>query len=96
MTVSKELKVRYTRGREQFEKSFPWDGCAPVDSALTCLVEEHNLVTLIPAQERVALGGIRNLHKPVNLLEHGFDDVFFYDDEINKWERIPDKWLTDV
>ncbi|HCQ8670694.1 TPA: hypothetical protein OMF41_005549, partial [Klebsiella variicola] len=57
MAEDKELQVRYTRGGEQFEKSFAWDGCDPVGSTLDCLVEEHNLRMLIPAQERADLGG---------------------------------------
>lgn len=96
MTASKELKVRYTRGGKPFEKSFAWDGCDPVGSVLACLVEEYDLVMLIPAQERADLGGIRNIRKPINLLEHGIDDVFFFDDEINDWQEISTDWLTDA
>lgn len=96
MAEDKELQVRYTRGGEQFEKSFAWDGCDPVGSTLDCLVDEHNLRMLIPAQERADLGGIRNIRKPINLLEHGIDDVFFYDEEINKWQEISTDWLTDA
>lgn len=96
MTASKELKVRYTRGGEQFEKTFAWDGCDPVGSTLGCIVEEHNLANLISGEERAEFGGIRNLHKPINLLEHGIDDVFFFDDEINDWQEISTDWLTDA
>ncbi|BBV76858.1 hypothetical protein STW0522RAO56_29120 [Raoultella planticola] len=96
MAEDKELQVRYTRGGQQFEKSFVWDGCDPVGSVLACLVEEYDLVMLIPAQERADLGGMRNIRKSINLLEHGIDDVFFFDDEINDWQEISTDWLTDA
>ncbi|ENZ8427210.1 hypothetical protein ACSPJ8_002639 [Klebsiella aerogenes] len=96
MTASKELKVRYTRGGKPFEKSFAWDGCDPVGSTLGCIVEEHNLANLISGEERAEFGGIRNLRKPINLLEHGIDDVFFFDEEINNWQEISSDWLTDA
>ncbi len=60
------------------------------------LVAEYNLVSLISAQERRELGGTRNLRKPINLLEHGIDDVFFFDDEIDNWQEISTNWLTDA
>ena len=96
MAEDKELQVRYTRGGEHFEKTFAWDGCDPVGSTLGCIVEEHNLANLISGEERAEFGGIRNLHKPINLLEHGIDDGFFYDEEINKWQEISTDWLTDA
>ncbi|HIA9547158.1 TPA: hypothetical protein ACWSW5_003643 [Klebsiella pneumoniae] len=96
MAEDKELQVPYTRGGEHFEKTFAWDGCDPVGSTLGCIVEEHNLANLISGEERAEFGGIRNLHKPINLLEHGIDDVFFYDEEINKWQEISTDWLTDA
>ncbi|EWD73956.1 TPA: hypothetical protein MJA43_10680 [Klebsiella pneumoniae] len=96
MVEDKKLQVRYTRGGEHFEKSFAWDGCDPVGSTLDCIVEEHNLANLISSQERAEFGGIRNLRKPINLLEHGIDDVFFFDEEINNWQEISLDWLTDA
>ena len=73
MAEDKVLQVRYTRCGKQFEKSIAWDGCDPVGSTLGCIVEEHNLANLISGQERAEFGGIRNLRKPINLLEHGID-----------------------
>ncbi|MBZ7394882.1 hypothetical protein FMJ22_26235 [Klebsiella michiganensis] len=96
MLAGKKLKVRYTRCGEKFEKTFVWDGCDPVGSTLSSLVAEYNLVSLISAQERRELGGTRNLRKPINLLEHGIDDVFFFDDEIDNWQEISTNWLTDA
>ncbi|AWX81989.1 TPA: hypothetical protein NEG33_004805 [Klebsiella pneumoniae] len=96
MAEDKVLQVRYTRCGKQFEKSIAWDGCDPVGSTLGCIVEEHNLANLISGQERAEFGGIRNLRKPINLLEHGIDDVFFFDEEINNWQEISLDWLTDA
>lgn len=96
MAEDKVLQVRYTRCGKQFEKSIAWDGCDPVGSTLDCIVEEHNLANLISGQERAGFGGIRNLRKPINLLEHGIDDVFFFDEEINNWQEISLDWLTDA
>lgn len=49
-----------------------------MNSVLAVLIEELSL----PIGE-----------KPVNLIEHGVDDVFFYDEESQKWLEIPPKWL---
>lgn len=61
-----------------WKKNVAWDGNDQVNSVLAVLIEELSL----PIGE-----------KPVNLIEHGVDDVFFYDEESQKWLEIPPKWL---
>jgi hypothetical protein len=41
-------------------------------------------------------GGIRNTQRNVNLIEHGVDDVFYFDEESQEWLEIPSKWLVNA
>ncbi|EPK3802970.1 hypothetical protein NEN34_23025 [Enterobacter cloacae] len=77
--TNKQLRIRYGFHGKHMEKNVAWDGNDQVNSVLAVLIEELSL----PIGE-----------KPVNLIEHGVDDVFFYDEESQKWLEIPPKWLN--
>ncbi len=76
--TNKQLRIRYGFHGKHMEKNVARDGNDQVNSVLAVLIEELSL----PIGE-----------KPVNLIEHGVDDVFFYDEESQKWLEIPPKWL---
>ena len=71
--TNKQLRIRYGFHGKHMEKNVAWDGNDQVNSVLAVLIEELSL----PIGE-----------KPVNLIEHGVDDVFFYDEESQKWLEI--------
>ncbi len=60
--TNKQLRIRYGFHGKHMEKNVAWDGNDQVNSVLAVLIEELSL----PIGE-----------KPVNLIEHGVDDVFF-------------------
>lgn len=77
--TNKQLRIRYGfHGKHMEKKMLPGMANDQVNSVLAVLIEELSL----PIGER-----------PVNLIEHGVDDVFFYDEESQKWLEIPPKWL---
>ncbi|HBW8085145.1 TPA: hypothetical protein MFH09_004835 [Klebsiella pneumoniae] len=77
--TNKQLRIRYGLRGKHKEKVIEWDGCDQINKVLSVLVEDLNLPT-IP--------------QTVNLLEHGIDDVFYFDEVSKKWEEIPTKWLA--
>lgn len=96
MALSKEIKIRYTLKGEPVEVVYQFDGFDMVNSVLAHLVSLHVEPNLIPAQERFENGGKRNIQRNVNLIEHGIDDVFYFDEENQKWLEMPTKWLVNV
>ncbi|QJT82449.1 hypothetical protein [Kosakonia sp. MUSA4] len=96
MVDYKKLQIRYTLRGEPVELVFQWAGFDVVNSILTHLVSLHVEPNLIPAQERTGNGGTRNIQKDINLIEHGIDDVSYFDEESQKWLEIPTKWLVNV
>lgn len=76
--INKQLYIRYGFHGKHMEKNVAWNGNDQVNSVLAALIEELSL----PMSE-----------KPVNLIENGVDDVFFYDEDSQRWEEIPTKWL---
>ncbi|HDS2210078.1 TPA: hypothetical protein QIC36_002519 [Klebsiella aerogenes] len=96
MALSREIKIRYTLTGEPVELVYQFDGFDLVNSILTHLVSLHIEPNLIPAQERIEDGGIRNTQRNVNLIEHGVDDVFYFDEESQEWLEIPSKWLVNA
>lgn len=76
--TSKLLRIRYGLHGNHKEMVIEWDGCDQVNTVLSALVKTLNLPVT----------------QSVNLIEHGIDDVFFYDEESQKWEEIPAKWLV--
>ncbi|HEI8290722.1 TPA: hypothetical protein SLE00_000308 [Citrobacter koseri] len=94
MVDHKTVKVRYNFKGKPAESAFQFDGFDLINSVLAHLVTLHVEPTLIPAQERMENGGIRNTQRDINLIEYGVDDVFFFDELTNKWEEIPAKWLV--
>ncbi|HDT0668901.1 TPA: hypothetical protein QIB91_001767 [Klebsiella aerogenes] len=96
MALTKEIKICYTLKGEPVELVYQFDGFDLVNSIVAHLVSLHVEPNLIPAQERNENGGIRNTQRNVNLIEHGVDDVFYFDDESQKWLEIPSKWLVNA
>lgn len=94
MVDYKAVQIRYTLKGEPVEVVYQWDGFDVVNSILAHLVSLHVEPNLIPAQERMGNGGIRNIQKDINLMDHGINDVFFFDEVSSKWEEIPAKWLA--
>jgi len=90
----KNVHVRYTLKGKPVELVYQWDGFDVVNSILAHLVSLHVEPNLIPAQERKGNGGTRNIQKDINLIEHGIDDVFYFDEESQEWLEIPSKWLV--
>lgn len=76
--TSKQLRLRYGLHGNHKEMVIAWDGCEQVNTILSALVNALNL----------------QVTQSVNLIEHGIDDVFFFDEVSNKWEEIPTKWLV--
>lgn len=77
--TNKQLRIRYGLHGKYKEKVIEWDGCDQINTVLSVLVEDLNLSTIT---------------QTVNLLEHGIDDVFLFDEVSKKWEEIPTKWLV--
>lgn len=77
--INKQLRIRYGLNGKHKEKVIEWDGCDQINTVLSALVEDLNITTTT---------------QTVNLLEHGINDVFFFDEVSNKWEEIPPKWLV--
>ncbi len=94
MDEHKTVNIRYNFKGKPAESSYQFDGVDLINSILAHLVDLHVEPVLIPAQERKENGGIRNIQREINLIEHGVDDVFFFDEVTNKWEEIPAKWLV--
>jgi len=88
-----DLKIRYRHHQDEIDDAFKWDGYDKVNGILMYLIEKHVKPELIPARSR---GGTRNLMKPINLIENGIDDVFFFDEESNEWVEIATKWLINA
>lgn len=94
MDEHKTVNIRYNFKGKPAESSYQFDGVDLINSILAHLVDLHVEPVLIPAQERKENGGIRNIQREINLIEHSVDDVFFFDEVTNKWEEIPAKWLV--
>lgn len=94
MVDHKTVNIRYNFKGKPAETAYQFDGVDLINSVLAHLVALHVEPTLIPAQERMENGGTRNTQRDINLIEHGVDDVFFFDEVTNKWEEIPAKWLV--
>ena len=77
--TNKQLRIRYGFHGKHMEKNVAWDGNDQVNSVLAVLIEELSL----PIGE-----------KPVNLIEHGVDDVCRCVVKRKKWLEIPPKWLS--
>jgi len=77
--TNKQLRIHYGFHGKHKEKIIEWDGCDQINTVLSALVEDLNIPTAT---------------QTVNLLEHGIDDVFFFDEVSKKWEEIPTKWLA--
>lgn len=93
MVDCKTVQIRYSLKGEPVVVVYQWDGFDMVNSILAYLVSLHVEPNLIPAQECMENGGIRNTQKEINLIEHGIDDVFFFNEESKIWEEIPTNWL---
>jgi len=96
MVNYKTVNIRYNFKGKPAESAYQFDGFDLINSVLAHLVTLHVEPTLIPAQERFENSGTRNIQPNVNLIEHGIDDVFYFDEESQKWLEIPTKWLVNV
>lgn len=96
MIDHKTVNVRYNLKGKPAESAYQFDGFDLINSDLAHLVSLHVEPNLSPVQERFENGGTRNTHPNVNLIEHGIDDVFYFDEESQKWLEIPTKWLVNV
>lgn len=76
--TNKQLRIHYGFHGKHKEKIIEWDGCDQINTVLSALVEDLNIPTAT---------------QTVNLLEHGIDDVFFFDEVSKKWEEIPTKMV---
>ncbi|HFU8892744.1 TPA: hypothetical protein ACH7HJ_000922 [Escherichia coli] len=94
MVDHKTVNIRYNFKGKPAESAYQFDGFDLINSILAHLVSLHVEPNLIPAQERTGNGGTRNIHKDINLIEHGIDDVFYFDEESQEWLEIPSKWLV--
>ena len=96
MVDHKTVNIRYNFKGKPAESAYQFDGVDLINSVLGHLVNLHVEPTHIPAQERMENGGIRNTQRNVNLIEHGVDDVFYFDEESQEWLEIPSKWLVNA
>ncbi|MGF6423489.1 hypothetical protein ABIE11_003005 [Lelliottia sp. 489] len=96
MIDHKTVNIRYNFKGKPAESAYQFDGVDLINSVLAHLVNLHVEPTHIPAQERMENGGIRNTQRNVNLIEHGVDDVFYFDEESQEWLEIPSKWLVNA
>ncbi|MBT2051084.1 MULTISPECIES: hypothetical protein [Enterobacter] len=96
MVDHKTVNIRYNFKGKPAESAYQFDGVDLINSVLGHLVNLHVEPTHIPAQERMENGGTRNIQKDINLIEHGVDDVFYFDEESQEWLEIPSKWLVNA
>lgn len=68
MVDCKTVQIRYSLKGEPVAVAYQWDGFDIVNSILAYLVSLHVEPNLIPAQERMENGGIRNTQKTLTLL----------------------------